>query len=112
MCALSVHAGTERDIRLGRYFLPPRLTGAVYHDFSRNDLRGLLQDVDSQTRIYLLFGHDGDPTLYFSRRQILNNVLPDKWIGRGGPTAWLDRSPDLGPWHISTLSKFQLILIL
>lgn len=65
MCSLCAHVGTERDTLLGRYFLPPRVIVAVYHDFSRSDLPGLLQDVDSQTRIYLLFMHDGDPTLSF-----------------------------------------------
>jgi hypothetical protein len=65
MCSLSVHAGTERDKLLGRYFLPTRVIRAVYHDFSSNDLPELLQDVDSQTRIYLLFMHDGAPTLFF-----------------------------------------------
>jgi hypothetical protein len=65
MCSLNVHAGNERDKLLGRYFLPPRVIGAVYHDFSRNDLPEMLKDVDSQTRIYLLFMHDGAPTLFF-----------------------------------------------
>jgi hypothetical protein len=42
--------------------------------------------------------HDGPPA-YFSRavRGVLNNTYCDRWIGRGGPTAWPRRSPDLNP---------------
>jgi hypothetical protein len=41
---------------------------------------------------------DGAPA-HFSRavRDALNNVYHDRWIGRGGPTAWLPRSPNLNP---------------
>jgi hypothetical protein len=40
--------------------------------------------------------HDGAPA-HFSRavRDVLNNTYHDPWIGRGGPTAWPPRSPDL-----------------
>jgi len=34
---------------MGHYFLPLRLTEAVYHDFLRKVLPELLQDVDLQT---------------------------------------------------------------
>ncbi|KAJ4438886.1 hypothetical protein ANN_14840 [Periplaneta americana] len=42
--------------------------------------------------------HDGAPA-HFSRtaRRYLNRRFPDRWIGRGGPIAWLPRSPDLNP---------------
>jgi hypothetical protein len=35
----------------------------------------------------------------FSRavRDVHNNTCHDRWIGRGGPTAWSARSPDLNP---------------
>jgi hypothetical protein len=37
--------------------------------------------------------------VYFSRavRDVLYNTYHDRWIGRGGPTAWPPRSPDLNP---------------
>jgi hypothetical protein len=37
--------------------------------------------------------------IHFSRavRDVLNNTYHDPWIGRGGPTAWPPRSPDLNP---------------
>jgi hypothetical protein len=48
---------------------------------------------------------------HFSRavRDVLNNTYYDRRIGRGGPTAWPPRSPDLNPldcylWgHLNTL---------
>ena len=42
--------------------------------------------------------HDGAPPR-FSRvaRQFLNQHFANKWIGRGGPSAWPARSPDLNP---------------
>jgi hypothetical protein len=55
--------------------------------------------------------HDGAPA-HFSRavRDVLNNIYRNRWIGRGGPTAWPPRSmPDLNPldfylWgHVNTL---------
>jgi hypothetical protein len=32
-------------------------------------------------------------------RDVLNNTYHDRWIGRGGPTAWPPRSPDLNPLY-------------
>jgi hypothetical protein len=42
--------------------------------------------------------HDGAPG-HFSRavRYVLNNTHHDRWIGRGGSTAWPPRSADLNP---------------
>jgi hypothetical protein len=43
-------------------------------------------------------------------RDVLSNICQDRWIGRGGPTAWSSRfMPDLNPlkfylWgHLNTL---------
>jgi hypothetical protein len=46
---------------LGPYFLSPRLTGAVCHDFLLHVLPELLQDLDLQTSIHMWFMHDGAP---------------------------------------------------
>jgi len=51
---LNFHAGIAGDRLLGPYFLPPRLTGAVYHDIPRSVLPELLQGVDLQTEIELM----------------------------------------------------------
>ena len=42
----SVQAGTAADRLLGPHLIPPRLSGAVEHNFHRNVLSELLQDVD------------------------------------------------------------------
>jgi hypothetical protein len=32
-------------------------------------------------------------------RDVLNNMYHNRWIGKGGPTAWPPPSPDLNPLH-------------
>jgi len=54
---LGFHTGTGADRLLETYFLPPRLTGAVYDDFLRRFLPELLQEVDLQTGIHYWFIH-------------------------------------------------------
>jgi hypothetical protein len=46
----------------------------------------------------ILFQQDGAPP-HFSRevRRFLDNIFPNRWIGRGGPIRWAPRSPDLTP---------------
>ncbi|KZC13902.1 hypothetical protein WN55_06252 [Dufourea novaeangliae] len=42
--------------------------------------------------------HDGCPAHYARRvRDALNELYPNKWIGRGGLVSWPLRSPDLTP---------------
>jgi hypothetical protein len=36
-------------------------------------------------------------TFSHAARDVLNNTYHDRWIGRGGPTAWPTSSPDLFP---------------
>jgi hypothetical protein len=45
-----------------------------------------------------MYMHGGSPA-QFSRaaRDVLNNTYDDRWIGRGGPTAWSLRSPRFYP---------------
>jgi hypothetical protein len=44
----------------------------------------------------------GGALAHFSRalRDVLNNTYHDRWIGRGVPTAWPPRSPDLNHLEI------------
>ena len=40
--------------------------------------------------------HDGAPPHYaLCSIQVMDEILDEKWIGRGGPVAWPPRSPDL-----------------
>ena len=44
------------------------------------------------------FQQDGAPAHYARKvRDYLNQVFPDRWIGRRGPLEWAARSPDLTP---------------
>ena len=58
----------------------------------------------------MYFQHDGAPPHYTNRvRELLNELFPNRWLGRGGPVAWPPRSPVLTPldyclWgHMKTL---------
>ena len=45
-----------------------------------------------------VFQQDGAPPHFALHvRDHLNQCFPQQWIGRGGPTAWPPRSPDLTP---------------
>jgi hypothetical protein len=95
---MSYHAGIAGDRLLEPYFLPPRLTGAVYHDFVQNAFPELLQDVELHIRIYLWFKHKGAPPHFLLVfRAFLNKVFTGQWLGRGGSTAWPVHCSDLNP---------------
>jgi hypothetical protein len=97
---LSSYAGIAADRLLKPYFLLPRLTGAVYHDFVQNAFPEPLQDVDLSIRIYLWFTHkSASPNFLLAFRRFLNKVFTEQWLGRGGPTVWPARCPDLNPLH-------------
>ena len=45
--------------------------------------------------------HDGASAHFaLDVREYLNNVFPNRWIGRGGPVQWPPRSPDLSPMDL------------
>jgi hypothetical protein len=43
-------------------------------------------------------------------RHILNNTYRDRWIGRGGPTAWPPPSPDLNPLDIYLWGRLKSLV--
>lgn len=83
---------------VGPYVLPDRLNGEAYLNFLQNQLPDLLRDVPEEIRRTIIFQHDGCPSHYHRDvREFLNNEFAGRWIGRGGPTEWPARSPDLTP---------------
>jgi hypothetical protein len=69
-------------------------TGNHYRDFLLQDLPELLGAVPLQSE------HECGTCVMVLRavRDVLNNAYHDRWIGRGGPTAWPPLStPDLNP---------------
>jgi hypothetical protein len=80
---------------VGPHVLPHRHTGYRYRDFLLHDLPKVLGDVPLAVRARMWYMHDDAPA-YFSRavRDVLNNTYHDRWLGRGGSTAWPPLLPD------------------
>ena len=84
------------DHVIGPYFFEGRLTGQVYANFLQNALPQLMEDVPLHVRMNMWMQYDGAPHHYaLCSRQVINEIFDKKWIGRGGPVAWLPRSPYL-----------------
>jgi hypothetical protein len=95
-CALAA-----RDSPLETYRLPPRLTGAVRHEFLRNFLPQLLQRLALLTKVHLWFARDGAPRHFLlAVREFLNNVFPKQLMRRRGPTEWPAPSPNVNLLYI------------
>jgi hypothetical protein len=96
--SINVLAWIVGDILSGPHVLPRRLTGNHYRDFLLHDLPKLPEDVSLAVRARMWYMHDGAPA-HFSRavRDLLSNTYHDRWTGKGGPTAWLPRPPELNP---------------
>lgn len=101
---VNVWAGIVGDRILGPFFIEGTLTSAKYLDFLRDDLTPALamlypneEDPDLPNN-NLWYQQDGAPP-HFSLdvRNYLNQVFPNRWIGRRGPIEWPARSPDLTP---------------
>jgi hypothetical protein len=85
-----VSKSIAEDNLLGPYF-----PGDAYHKFLQNVLPGLLQDVDFQSRIHLCIMHaDAPPHFLLTVQEFLNNVFPERWTGKSGPSAWPAGSAD------------------
>lgn len=96
--SLNVWAGIIGDHLIGPHFFPRRLTGEVYLHFLRNDLPVLLEEVPLQVRNSMWLLQDGAPPHFsVAVREYLNEIFPNRWIGREGFVPWPPRSPDLNP---------------
>jgi hypothetical protein len=67
-----------------------------------------------------IFEQDGAPPHFHRNVTFLDETFPGRWVGRGGPTAWPPRSPDLTPLDffalgllrtLGTAEKFEIWLI-
>lgn len=101
---VNVWMGMINSRILGPYFFEGNLNADTYLDFLSLELIPALvavfpnhDDPDIPQR-QIWFQQDGAPPHFGRRvRQYLNEVFPNKWIGRGGPVEWPPRSPDLSP---------------
>lgn len=96
--SVNLWSGILNGQLISPFELPDRLNGEAYLNFLRNNLDGLLEDMDLLTIRHMIFQNDGAPC-HFARivREHLDERFRGRWIGRGGPIAWPPRSPDLNP---------------
>lgn len=83
---------------IGPYFFEGTLNGIRYAEFLGNDLIDLLENVPLLMRARMWFQQDGCPA-HFSlvARNTINQLFPNRWIGRGSTVVWPPRSPDCTP---------------
>ena len=104
---VNVWCGLINNHLVGPHFFEERLNGDVYLNFLQDILPGMLDGINIRGRY---FQHDGaSPHFALAVRHHLDNVYPNRWIGRGGPHMWPPRSPDFNPldyflWgHLKTM---------
>lgn len=101
---LNVWAGLIRGHIIGPFFLRENLNAASYLQLLRDEI------VPSINRLFpnqanpalisddIWYQQDGAPPHYgVNVREYLNEVFPQRWIGRRGQIEWPPRSPDLSP---------------
>ena len=93
---LIVGAALSAIMSLVHIFFKGRLTGQVYANFLQNVLPQLIENVPLHVLMNMWMQHDGAPPHYaLCSRQVMKEIFDEKWIGWGGPVAWLPRSPNL-----------------
>lgn len=92
--SINVWLGIINHRVVGPIYLPNRLNADEY----LNVLEQVIDEMPLQIRHEMLYMHDGAPA-HFARnvREWLDEHLPNRWIGRGGPILWPARSPDFNP---------------
>lgn len=101
---VNVWAGIVRNHIVGPFFIDGNLNGNKYLELLQNNI------VPTLTNLYpdpanpqvpanvIWFQQDGAPPHYqINVRQYLNQIFPNRWIGRRGSIEWPARSPDLTP---------------
>lgn len=94
--SVNVWCGILGGSIIGPFFFNQPLNGNVFLDFLQNHLPILLEDVPLETRRNMFLQLDGCPAHFaVNVRQYLNEMFPNRWIGRGSLFPWPARSPDL-----------------
>lgn len=101
---VNVWAGIVRNKIIGPYFFDGTVNGRTYLHFLMNflipTLMNLFPSANNPGNIdeTLWYQQDGAPPHYAAYiRNYLDEVFPNKWIGRRGHIEWPPRSPDLTP---------------
>ena len=94
---VDVWTGILGNTLIGPFIIEDRMRGEDYLNFVADVVMLMLDDMPFQSR-HLWYQLDGAPSHFtFPVCRWLHHHFPDRWIGRGGPVAWLDRSPNLKP---------------
>jgi len=94
---VNVWCGLLYDHVIGPFFFSEKtITGIVYLDLLEQYVFPQIETFKQEIVSGVIFMQDGAPP-HFSCyvTDILNERIPDVWIGRGGPIPWPPRSPDL-----------------
>lgn len=95
---LNVWAGIYNGQKIGPFFIEGNLDGPKYEAMLRDQIVPVIQYLTNGQMDDVLFQQDGAPPHYSrSVRQYLDEVFPQRWIGRRGAIEWPARSPDLTP---------------
>lgn len=95
---VNVWAGIVGQNIIGPFIIDGNLDGVSYHHMLINRIMPAIQNVEGLNFNSIWFQQDGAPPHYaFQVRNLLNQTLPRRWIGRRGPIEWPARSPDLSP---------------
>lgn len=95
---LNVWAGILNNQIIGPFFIEGNLTAARYLEMLTDQIIPAVQAANNGQINELWFQQDGAPPHWgVNVRHYLDQTFPQRWIGRGGPTEWPPRSPDLTP---------------
>lgn len=95
---VNVWAGILNGRAVGPFFIENNLNANVYEVMLREQIVPSIREIAGDNMDEIYFQHDGAPPHYgVNVRQYLNEIFPDRWIGRRGPIEWPPRSPDLTP---------------
>jgi len=95
---INVWSGILCNHIVGPFFIDGNLTADKYLNLLNHHVIPAIQTIVEVAFNNVWFQQDGAPVHFtLSVRQLLDNIFPQRWIGRRGPIEWPPRSPDLTP---------------
>ncbi|EFA11627.1 hypothetical protein TcasGA2_TC000005 [Tribolium castaneum] len=111
--SLNVWTGMFQNSLVGPFFLPNLLTGNDYLIFLVTELEDFFDGLPLQQRFNMWYMQNGAlPHTQGNVVEYLNNVFPERWIGRNGPIPWPPRSMDLTPLDFYFWGHVKSIVIM
>lgn len=109
---MNMWAGIMNNRIIGPVRLVNRLDADSYMEFLLNTLPDLLeQELTQQEMDRMIFQHDGAPAHTANATQeLLHEMFPNGYIGRGGMIEWPARSPDFNPLDYYLWGKLKDIV--